>query len=63
MINNSNVSNVIAGLKKLAGTDTSALTKATSAAFAGNLVPVNSSDKNVKANLAAIDGIMKAMKK
>ena len=63
MINNSNVSNVIAGLKNLAGTDTSALTKATSAAFAGNLVPVNSSDKNVKANLAAIDGIMKAMKK
>lgn len=62
MINSSNVSNVIAGLKNLAGTDTSALTKATTAAFAGNLVPVNSSDKNVKSNMAAIDAIMKAMK-
>ena len=62
MITQANVGNVIAGLKKLAGTDTSALTKATSAAFAGNLVPVSTSDKNVKANLAAIDGIMKAMK-
>ena len=63
MITSSNVNQVIDGLKKLAGTDTSALTKATSAAFAGNLVPVSSSDKNVKANLAAIDNIMKAMKK
>ena len=63
MITSSNVNQVIDGLKKLAGTDTSALTKATSAAFAGNLVPVSSSDKNVKANLAAIDTIMKAMKK
>ena len=63
MINKSNVSGVISALKNLAGTDTSALSKATSAAFAGNLVPVSTTDKNVKSNLAAIDGIMKAMKK
>jgi tetratricopeptide (TPR) repeat protein len=63
MINSGNVNGVISALKNLAGTDTSVLTKATSAAFAGNLVPVSATDKSVKANLAAIDGIMKAMKK
>ncbi len=62
LVNKSNVSQVIAGLKDLAGSDTSALTKATTAAFAGNLVPVSSSDSSVKANLAAIDAIMKVMK-
>lgn len=62
LINNNNVNQVIDGLKNLAGTDTSALTKATTAAFAGNLVPVSKSDKNVQSNMAAIDAIMKAMK-
>ena len=40
-----------------------ALTKATSPAFARNLVPLSSSDKNAKRNLAAIDTIMEPMKK
>ena len=61
-INQSNVDSIIAGLKELAGTDTSALTKATTAAFAGNLVPVSKSDKGVKDSMAALDGILKVMK-
>jgi hypothetical protein len=62
MINGSNVNNVISGLKKLAASDTSVLTKATNSAFAGNLVAVPNNNQNVKANLATIDEIMKAMK-
>jgi len=51
----------LAELKNLAGTDTSALNKATTAAFAGNLVPVDSSDKNVKASMDAVNSLLKAM--
>jgi hypothetical protein len=61
MVNNSNVNKVLAELKNLAGTDTSALNKATTAAFAGNLVPVDSSDKNVKASMDAVNSLLKAM--
>lgn len=61
-INKSNVDTVLAGLTQLAGMDTSVLSKSTSAAFAGNLVPANSSNKDVKANMSAINDILKAMK-
>ena len=61
-ITKSNVNAVMEGLKELAGTDTAALNKATTAAFAGNLVPVSTADKGVKDNLAALDGILKLMK-
>ena len=61
-INKSNVDSVLAGLKALAGTDTSVLSKSTSAAFAGNLVPVSTSNKDVQANMSAINDILKAMK-
>ena len=60
-VNKSNVNNVIAGLKSLAATDTSVLNKATTEAFAGHLVPVSRSDKNVNANMSAIEGILKSM--
>ena len=61
-VNNSNVASVIAGLKNLAATDTSILQKSTQAAYTGSLVPVATSNKNVKANMDAINAIMGAMK-
>ena len=62
MINSSNVNDVLAGLKKLAASDTSVLTKATNSAFAGNLVAVPENNQNVKANMSTIDEILNAMK-
>ena len=61
LINSSNVNGVIAGLKQLASEDTSALNKATSAAFAGNLVPVSTANKDVKANMDAVNAILGAL--
>lgn len=61
-INNNNVSSVIAGLKKLAATDTSVLSKSTQAAYTGSLVPVATSNKDVKANMDAINAILNVMK-
>lgn len=61
-INQSNVQTVMDGLKNLAGMDTSVLSKSTSAAFAGNLVPASTSNKDVKANMSAIEDILKVMK-
>lgn len=61
-VNKGNVDAVMQGLRNLAGSDTSALTKATTAAFAGNLVPVTLSDKGVKDNMAELDSILKLMK-
>ena len=61
-VNKSNVSNVIAGLKKRAATDTSILQKSTQAAYTGSLVPVATSNKNVKANMDAVNAILGAMK-
>ena len=62
LINSSNVNNVIASLKKLASTDNSALNKATTAAFAGNLTPVSTQNKDVKASVDAITAVVNAMK-
>ena len=62
LINNTNVNDVMAGLKKLASTDNSALNKATTAAFAGNLTPVSTSNKNVKTSVDAVTAIVNAMK-
>ena len=61
-VNKSNVSSVIAGLKNLASTDTSILQKSTQAAYTGSLVPVATSNKDVKANMDAVNAIMAAMK-
>jgi len=49
LVNSSNVSSVISGLKNLAGMDTSLLSKAATSAISGNLVPVSSSNSAVKA--------------
>ena len=46
----------------LAGTDTSALTKATTSAFSGKLVPVSTSDKSVQSSMSAINSILNVMK-
>ena len=62
MINKSNVNDVIAGLKKLAASDTSVLSKATQSAYTGSLVPVSTANKDVKANITTIEGILNAMK-
>ena len=61
-VNSSNVNNVIAGLKNLASSDTAILTKATSAAYTGKLVPVSNTNQEVKANMTAINSILNAMK-
>lgn len=61
-VNKSNVDSVIAGLKNLAGSDTSVLSKATQAAYTGSLVPVSTTNKDVKANMDVINGILNAMK-
>jgi hypothetical protein len=61
-VNKSNVSSVIAGLKNLASTDTSILQKSTQAAYTGSLVPVATSNKDVKANMDAVNAILAAMK-
>ncbi len=63
LITSSNVSSVISGLKNLAGTDTSALSKLTTSALTGSLVSSSStSSSEVNSSVEAIKSIIQAIK-
>jgi hypothetical protein len=58
LVTTANASKVISGLKSLAGMDTSAITTASSKAFAGTPTTVSTSDKNVDATMKAITSLL-----
>lgn len=58
LVNSANSSKVITALKNLANMDTSALTTASSKAFAGTPTTVSTSDKNVDATMKAITSLL-----
>jgi hypothetical protein len=58
LITTANASKVISSLKSLSGMDTSALTTASSKAFAGTPTTVSTKDKNVDATMKAITSML-----
>lgn len=63
LINNSNVSSVIGGLKTLAGMDTSAIAKAaTAAAMTGKVPALSNSDSSVSSTIGQLTNILGLLK-
>ena len=61
IINNSNVSGIMNGLKSLANIDTSVLTQAAAAAANGNAFQVNASNAGVASTVSSLTNILQLM--
>ena len=61
IINNSNVSGIMNGLKTLANIDTSVLTQAAAAAANGNAFQVNASNAGVASTVSSLTNILQLM--